>query len=109
MVSLNWRTLLNPAAKAMSETFMAVETSRVRAVWARLARARDSGPAPSSWLRIRLSWREEYPSRAASPSTPSRLITPSLISRMARPAISERTFQAGVPGTASGRQRLHAR
>ncbi len=59
MVSLNWRTLLNPAAKAMSETFMAVETSRVRAVCARLARARDSGPAPSSWLRIRLSWREE--------------------------------------------------
>ena len=59
MVSLNWRTLLNPAAKAMSEAFMAVETSSVRAVWARLARARDSGPAPSSWLRIRLSWREE--------------------------------------------------
>ena len=59
MVSLNWRTLLKPAAKAMSATFMVVETSRVRAVWARLARASDSGPAPSSWLRIRLSCREE--------------------------------------------------
>ena len=59
MVSLNWRTLLKPAAKAMSATFMVVETSSVRAVWARPARASDSGPAPSSLLRIRLSCREE--------------------------------------------------
>ena len=59
MVSLNCRTLLKPDAKAMSASFMDVDTSRVRAVWARLARARDSGPAPSSWLRIRLSWRAE--------------------------------------------------
>jgi hypothetical protein len=56
---LNWRTLLKPAANAMSAAFMEVDTSRVRAVWARLARASDSGPAPSSELRIRFNWRDE--------------------------------------------------
>ncbi len=58
-VPLNWRTLLKPAAKAMSAIGISVDTSRVRAVWARLARARESGPAPSSWVRIRFNWREE--------------------------------------------------
>jgi hypothetical protein len=108
-VSLNCRTLANPDANATSAIAIGVVSTRSRAVWARWARARASGPAPSSALRTRPSWRSEYPSRVANPGTPSRSTTPSPISRIARAARSARTFQSGDPGTASGRQRRQAR
>ena len=56
-VSLNWRTLPKPAAKAMSVMPRSVVSISVRAVCARWARASASGPAPSSSVRIRLRWR----------------------------------------------------
>ncbi len=57
IVSLNWRTLENPAAKAMSAWVSRVVSMSTRAVWARFARARARGPAPSSVVRIRVRWR----------------------------------------------------
>ena len=54
IVSLNWRTLRNPAAKAMDVKSMPVVSMRMRAVWARWARAMASGPAPSSSVRSRV-------------------------------------------------------
>ena len=59
MVSLNCRMLAKPAAKAMSEAARSVLSSRIRAVWARWARASASGGAPSAATRVRLSWRSE--------------------------------------------------
>ena len=56
-VSLNWRTLPNPAAKAMDVKSMSVVSMRMRAVWARWARAMASGPAPSSSVRSRVRCR----------------------------------------------------
>ena len=47
MVSLNCRRLANPAAKATSLNGSAVVSISRRAVWARCALARSSGPAPS--------------------------------------------------------------
>ena len=47
-VSLNWRRLPKPDAAATAGRAMSVVSSRVRAVWARWARAMASGPAPSS-------------------------------------------------------------
>lgn len=47
-VSLKVRTEENPAAKATSAMGRAVVSMSTRAVWARWARARASGPAPSS-------------------------------------------------------------
>ena len=44
-VSLHWRTLANPAAKATWATGRSVVSSRMRAVWLRWARARASGPS----------------------------------------------------------------
>ena len=108
-VSLNCRTLANPDANAMSAIPIGVVSTSSRAVCARWARARASGPAPSSADSTRPRWRSEYPRRVASPGTPSRSTTPSPISRIARPARSARTFQSGEPGTASGRQRRQAR
>ncbi len=58
-VSLNCRTLANPAAKATSAIGRSDEVSRVRAVCARCARLRAFGPAPSSSVMIRLRWRSE--------------------------------------------------
>ncbi len=45
-VSLNWRMLEKPAAKATSAMGSAVVSISTRAVWARWARARAIGPAP---------------------------------------------------------------
>ena len=56
-----------------------------------------------------MRWRGVYPTWRASPSTPSRSTTPSAISRIARPAAVAATSQSGLPGVASGRQRLQAR
>ena len=47
-----------PAANATSAAPSSVVSSSTRAVCARLARARASGPAPSSWVRSRVRWRE---------------------------------------------------
>ena len=47
-VSLNWRTLANPAANAMSVIGIVVVSISVRAVCARCALASASGPAPTS-------------------------------------------------------------
>ncbi len=58
-VSLNWRTLANPAAWATSPKVMVVVSISTRAVWARRERARASGPAAYSPVRTRCSWREE--------------------------------------------------
>lgn len=108
-VSLNWRTLAKPDAKAISVTGRAVVCRRTRAVWARWARARATGPAPTSAVSSRWTWRALYPSRTARPATPSRSTTPSPMSRMARPTASARTFHSADPGTASGRHRRQAR
>ena len=56
-VSLHWRTLANPAAKATWATGRSVVSSRRRAVWLRWARARASGPVPTSVVMSRFSWR----------------------------------------------------
>ena len=56
-VSLHWRTLAKPAAKATWAMGSSVVSSRTRAVWLRWARARASGPVPTSAVRTRLSWR----------------------------------------------------
>ena len=109
IVSLNCRRLPNPAAKAMSLTGSSVAASRERAVCARFARARASGPAPSSVRSTRVTCRGVYPRRRARPSTPSRSMTPSCTSRIAREARSSWRFQSGEPGTASGWHRLQAR
>jgi hypothetical protein len=53
MVSLNWRTLANPAANAISENASGVVSIKTRAVWARWARAIACAPAPS----FEISWR----------------------------------------------------
>lgn len=109
IVSLNWRTLANPEANAISVTGSPVVCNSTRAVCARWARARATGPAPSSAVSCRCTCRALYPSRTASPATPSRSTTPSPISRTARPTTSARTFHSAEPGTASGRQRRQAR
>ncbi|MGC0429438.1 hypothetical protein RKD32_005793 [Streptomyces sp. SAI-195] len=57
MVSLNCRTLANPEAKAISVTGRPVVWSRTRAVCARWARARATGPAPTSAVSCRCTWR----------------------------------------------------
>ena len=57
MVALNWRMLANPAANAMSDSGSVVVSISTRAVWARCARARASGPAPSSAVTSRLTCR----------------------------------------------------
>ena len=49
--------LANPAAKATWATGRSVVSSSTRAVWLRWARARASGPVPTSAVRRRLSWR----------------------------------------------------
>ena len=56
-VSLHWRTLAKPAAKATCATGRSVVSRRTRAVWLRCARARASGPVPTSAVRRRLSCR----------------------------------------------------
>ncbi len=109
IVSLNCRTLPNPAANAMSASPRSVVSTRIRAVCARCARASASGPAPSSVVSIRLRCRSVYPSRVASPVTPSRSTTPSPMSRIARPTVSARASHSGDPGAASGRHRRQAR
>ena len=54
-VSLNWRTLEKPAAKATSVIARCVVSMRIRAVWARWARAMAIGPAPISFCKTRSS------------------------------------------------------
>lgn len=108
-VSLNWRTLENPAAKATSVSARSVVSTSTRAVWLRCARARAWGPAPTSARRSRWRWRSLTARRRASPCTPSRSTTPSAMKRMARPTRSARLSHSGEPGLASGRQRLQAR
>lgn len=56
-VSLNWRTLANPAANAISVTGSSVVWSSTRAVCARCARASATGPAPSSAVSCRCTCR----------------------------------------------------
>ncbi len=108
-VSLKLRTEEKPAAKATSAMVSAVVSISMRAVCARWALARASGPAPSVASSCRSICRVLYPSRDASPGTPSRSTTPSAISRMARATTSSRSFHSGDPGVVSGRQRLQAR
>jgi hypothetical protein len=57
-VSLNWRMLEKPAAKATSAKVIVVVSIRTRPVCARRARASANGPAPSSVVRIRLRCRD---------------------------------------------------
>jgi hypothetical protein len=47
-VSLNWRTLENPDANAISASDIGVVSTSTRAVCARRARASANGPAPTS-------------------------------------------------------------
>ncbi len=108
-VSLNCLMLAKPAANAISLNGMSVVSMSTRAVWTRWARARASGPAPTSACSMRSSWRVVYPTRVANPVTPSRSTAPSAISRMARATTSPRTFHSGDPGDASGRHLLQAR
>ena len=56
-VSLNWRMLRKPAAKAIAVNGRSDVSMSTRAVVARWARAMASGPAPSSSVITRLRWR----------------------------------------------------
>lgn len=108
-VALKDRIDPNPAAYATSASGRSVVCSRTRPVCARRSRASRSGMAPTSASVSRCTCRTESPSRDASPATPSRSTTPSPMSRMARAVTSALASHSGEPGTASGRQRLHAR
>ena len=57
MVELNCLMLAKPAANAISDSGSVVVSVRTRAVWARCARAMASGPAPSSAVTSRRTWR----------------------------------------------------
>ncbi len=57
MVALNCLMLVKPAAKAISDSGSVVVSVRMRAVCARWARAMASGPAPSSAVTRRRTWR----------------------------------------------------
>ena len=57
MVSLHWRTLAKPAAKATWVTGRSVVSRRILAVWLRCARARASGPVPTSAVSRRFNCR----------------------------------------------------
>jgi hypothetical protein len=57
IVALNWRMLAKPAANAMSPMGSFVVSTKILAVCARCARASASGPAPSSVLSSRRTWR----------------------------------------------------
>ena len=56
-VSLNWRMLAKPAPNATCENGSSVVSMSIRAVCARCARARASGPAPTSARSSRCRWR----------------------------------------------------
>ncbi|ARX87519.1 hypothetical protein SMD44_07000 [Streptomyces alboflavus] len=56
-MSLNVRIEEKPAPKAICAMGRAVVSMSSRAVWARWARARASGPAPSSARSCRSTWR----------------------------------------------------
>ncbi len=56
-VALNCLMLAKPAAKAISDSGSAVVSVKIRAVCARCARAMASGPAPSSAVTSRRTWR----------------------------------------------------
>ena len=57
MVELNCLMLAKPAANAISDSGSVVVSVRTLAVWARCARAMASGPAPSSAVTSRRTWR----------------------------------------------------
>ena len=57
MVALNCLMLAKPAANAISDSGSVVVSVRTRAVWARCARAMARGPAPSSAVTSRRTWR----------------------------------------------------
>ena len=56
-VSLNCRMLANPLANATCDIGRSVVSIRMRAVWARWARASAIGPAPTSVTSCRWTWR----------------------------------------------------
>ncbi len=57
IVALNCLMLVKPAANAISDSGSVVVSVSTRAVWARCARAMASGPAPSSAVISRRTWR----------------------------------------------------
>ena len=59
IVALNCLMEVNPAAKAMSPIGRDVVSMRIRAVRARCALASASGPAPTSAVSSRPTWRGE--------------------------------------------------
>ncbi len=110
IVSLNWRTLRKPAAKAISVIGdvgrLEQDPRGLRPL--RAGERERPGPDDGDELAVDVAL---ACSRAPAPgrSTPSRSTTPSAISRIARPTRSARWSHSGEPGVASGRQRLQAR
>ena len=109
MVSLNWRTLLNPAANAMSETFMAGGDQQG---------AGGLGAAgPRQGQRTGAEFVAEDPVELArgvaqpgGEPLDAVAVDDAVVDEPHGPAGDVGAqFQAGVPGTASGRQRLQAR
>ena len=99
-VSLNWRTLPKPAAKAIAVNGMSVVSMRMRAVWRALGagdgeRARAELVADDP-VQVALA----VGSRLASPPTPSRSTTPSATRRIALAT----TSLANVPLGRAGRR-----
>ena len=98
-VSLNWRTLENPAANATSAIGRSVVSISSRAVCARWARARASGPAPSSATSSRFDLAGGC-SRAGGPGPPRppgrrpRRRSAAWPGRRRRPACSTRASRA---------------
>ena len=108
-VSLNWRTLPNPAAKAISVKSRWVVSMSTRAVWARCARAMASGPAPSSSVISRVDVALAV-SEALGEAAHAFAVDDAVGDEPHRPGDGvPRASHSGEPGEASGRHRLHAR
>ena len=109
MVSLNWRMLPNPAAKATSASGGAVVARSDPRGLRPVARASASGPAPSSARSSRVRCRGRVP-EAGGQAVDALALDDAVGDEPhgARGEVVGRS-QSGEPGIASGRQRLQAR
>ena len=108
---LNRRTLLNPAAMAISAMGIRVSWMSCLAKRTRLVCATEIGQAPRCWRNRRRSWRSPKPSRSASKFTLASLPSsaPSSMSASARKTVFEVPRHEARWGAVSGRQRRHGR
>ena len=106
---MNWRTLAKPAANATSVNGRSVVSISSRAVWARWARARASGPAPSSVDEQAVEVALAVAEPGGEPGD-ALAVDDAVGDEPHRPADDVGAdVPLGEPGVASGRQRLQAR